>query len=1710
MASSLEYNLTQSLGSSSLANLFRGTDGKGHGALFRVSLPGALDRSLIQLFQNDFSLSQELGTRCPSVLQALYLDIKSDSAVLQLENFPGQPLASLTLPLSTGEFLELATALVRGLQEIHDEGVVHCFLNPNSILYERESGKVKICDFGFALQPSGRSTPLGPGLAKEEFAYMSPEQSGRIGRPVDSRTDFYSLGIIFYQLLSGRLPFEAHDALGWFHSHMTVVPPPLSTRAPECPPTLENIVSKLLSKMAEERYQSTRGLLADLEFCKKKHQEGGSIPAFPLGKQERNSYFAIPERLYGREAEFSQLKRAFEKTAASGELEILSISGYSGVGKTSLVRKLEATVIERNGKIVSGKFDRQNGGVPHFTFVMILRELVLDLLAAGESSLQSWKMRIHKAIGENTSFLTELVPEFALLAPGTSGNLSEKTAPAERESRLQNAVQTFLNMLAGPSHPLVLFLDDLQWADTASLKLFEGLATGGGLRHILLICSYRENEVDHDHPLARTFTKIRESGRNIPELRLEPLSRDLVLSLLVDALHEDPEYLKPLVDQIFAKTAGNPFFVQQFLRTIYSERLLRFDGPSGHWTWSLEKIADLNYTDSALDLITKMISRLPATTRATLEIAAYLGPSFDADLLSRITLLGFDETREALVLAEQEHLVVKERDSWKFQHDKIRQAAFELSAPEARARTHLEIGRKLHSRNSWEQIQISPFEIVNHLNAGRSQIRDREELSRLARLNLVAGKKAKSSAAQKAAADYFHIGLSLLDEQSWTQDYQLTFDLHLESAEADYQASEFVSAKRKLALLEAHARTDSEKAQAYSVWMSLYTTMGEMNSAIGAGMRALSLLGWDFPLAPTKDQAEKAELAVSAALRERDVEALVDLPELEERRLLLTMKLLNGVLLPAHFVGGHLNKFVTAQMILLGIRNGVTPEFVLSLSWFAATLVSRSIGRYEEGYRIGKLSYELMKKHSYLQCKSRVCLFFGDIVNFYKHPFREDRSFILEGFEAGVATGDLVSACYHCNHLITNMIVTGEPLEDVLRECRQRLKFVRKARDPNIEDILIGQERYLMNLLGLTASPFTFDGPGFNAEEFEHHIEGSEMTLMKFWYYSMKMKALFIAGDQIGALRAANVAEEFSGADQFDAESTQFFFFFVLVLAGSFRDFSDTERQTALTRIRSSLGFLAAWSEACPQNFECRHLLAKAELARIESRLLEALSLYEQGIASAEKNGFPHIAAIGCELAGKCLREQGHTVGAEGYETRALFFFNSWGARGKATALRKKIIGTSAETDSEQGLSEQKPSHLSFSNLVDLNAVVKAQRAISSELVPDSLYRKILKIALENAGAQRACLVLMVEDRLKVQAEIEGDRFLAVSENIEETKILPRSIVQYAARLKRKVLLSDARKANPFSADDYLRDRQPVSILCLPILRKNELLALLYLENNLASHSFSEESQMALEMLASQAAISIENSNLYEDLKRSLRARDEFMAIASHELKSPLSSASIYVQTLRIIIQKRELGRYSEEKLLQLLDSSTNSLKHLASLVDQLLDVTRITLGNLVLSPETVNLSSLISDVAARFREDLKNADCALVLDLEPEIHGHWDKLRLEQVITNLLSNAIKYAAGQPIVIKTRNQGENAVISVQDRGIGIAPADRKRLFRPFERAVPYRSISGFGLGLFIVRKVVDSHFGSISLDSEVGKGTTFTIELPLRKLPLKEGVHGEF
>ncbi|KYF88326.1 protein kinase, partial [Sorangium cellulosum] len=1459
--------------------------------------PRALGR-----LHHEHEVARALDT--PAVVKPCAIEALGDQVALVLEDFGGRSLDQLLDgPMPLERFFPIALRLAGALAELHRQHVIHKDIKPQNLLCNPETGEVKITDLGIAcLAPRESQELVHDGLIEGTLAYMAPEQTGRMNRWIDERTDLYSLGVTFYEMLTGTLPFHAGDPVAWVYCHIAQKPQPPHAVVPSIPPALSAVVLKLLAKAAEERYQSALGLRYDLDACFAQLRASGTIQAFPLGQRDVSDQLQVPQRLYGREREVEALLAVFDRVAAQGRPELALVSGYSGIGKSSLVAELHRPVARARGFFLSGKFDQLKRDIPYHAFLQAFRGLVQEILCVSEDELERWRQRLREALGPSGGLLADVLPELALLL-GPQPPAPELPA-AESRHRFHATLRRFVAACARKEHPMVLFLDDLQWADAGSLQLLEQLVTHAEAEHLLLVGAYRDNEVGPAHPLSLMLSDARKGGAAVTELVLAPLSAADVGALVAATVRAPAEQVEPLARLVHEKTGGNPFFLIQFLIALHQERLLAFDADERAWRWDIAAIRDKGFSDNVVDMMTGKLRRLSASTQDALKLAACLGSSFTLDILEVIANRPAAELSEALAAAVREGLLLCRDVTYRFLHDRVQQAAYSLIPAAQLPEVHLCIGRLLLEGRSPEEREEALFDIVAHLNRGAALVRSPAERAELAALNLRAGRRARAAAAHESTAALFAAGMALLGEDRWEAQYALAYDLSLERAHAAYVTGHFEEAERLIGELMERARTQLERAAVVELAVALNVTRGQCGRAVEIGLSCLRAFGIELSLPVTDAQVEEETESVWRALGDQAIEDLIHLPPMDHPEIKVVMRVLIGVTVPALFVDVRLHYVLLARMIKLSLRHGNTESSPYAYTSFAKVLGPR-FGRYTEAYLFGKLAYDLADSSPSLAAKSAVFSLFGDLVVFWTHHYRETFFYRRLGFNAAVECGDWNSACYNCLFGAVFPLLCGEPLEDVLREAEDRLRFVRKAGYELVHDVLLSVPHMVQALRGRPARFSMLDGSELDQEAFEARLPPGNL---RGFYYGLKAQARFVLGSPEEACAATArvfVDDDWkTAAHVLVAES---FYYRALALAATF---GEAHRASASPRGELPGGLLdcerqlGVWAESCPENFGHKHALVCAEIARLRGQELEALRLYEQAIASARENGFVQHEAIACELAAGLCRARGLTTPADAYLQRARAGYFRWGAHAKVEQLDQRY----------PHLVERRPIAPTVTFAVraeqfDVLSVVKAAQSISGELKLPRLLEMLLRIVVEHAGAEDGYVLLLQGDRLSTAAALAASEGAARLLDAEETMTaaLPRSIFNYVRRSHERVLLDDAAARHPFSEDEYLAQKRPRSVLCLPIVRQDRLLGLLYLENKLVAGVFTPARLSVLELLASQSAISLENAMLYSRVEQENAERRR----AERELRANQATLQAIVDnSAAVIYLKDREGRH--------------------------------------------------------------------------------------------------------------------------------------------------------------------------------------------------------
>ncbi|HUB47472.1 MAG TPA: AAA family ATPase [Acetobacteraceae bacterium] len=1421
---------------------------------------------------HEYSLKDELDGAWAA--RPLVLERVQRRTRLILDDPGGQSLeAMLGRPMEVGPFLHLARGLAQAVAGLHQRGLIHKDIKPEHILAEPATGKAWLIGFGLASRlPRERQPVAHPEEIAGTLAYMAPEQTGRMNRSIDTRSDLYALGVTLYHMLTGVLPFTASDPLEWVHCHIARQPVPPARRLAGIPEPISNIVMKLLAKAAEDRYQTAAGLEADLRVCLTEWGSAGHIADFPLGTRDASDRLLIPEKLYGREREIETLLSAFDRVVSSGIPELVLVSGYSGVGKSSVVGELHKMLVPQRALFAAGKFDQYKRDIPYATLAQAFQDLIRPLLAESDAALAPWREALQDAVGPNGQLMVNLVPELALIIGEQSP--APELPPQDQQARFQLVFRRLLGVFARPEHPLALFIDDLQWLDPATLELIEHLVTYPDVKHLLVVGAYRDNEIGPTHPLVRTIAAIRAAGGQVREIVLAPLRLNNMTRLLADALHTEPERVRPLAALAFEKTDGNPFFTAQFLLALADEALLTFDRAAAAWTWDLTRIRAKGFTNNVVDLMAAKLRRLPLATRKALGELACLGNVANTTTLALVHGATEGTTHVALWEAVRSGLVVRVDSTYRFLHDRIQEAAYALVPAPERPAAHLRIARLLAAATPAEALEENVFDIVNQFSRGAALIAGQQEREQVAELNFVAGKRARAATAYDAALQYFAAGRALLGDTGWERRYRLTFDLELNWAECEYLIGNLASAQARLAALATRAQTTIDIAAVTCVRINLFTILDQSDSAVSVGLEYLRRVDGTWSSHATETDVRQAYDSLWQQLGSRSIEAQLDLPLMQDPERSATMDVLTVLTSPALFTSLHLFRLVVGRMATLSLEYGNTDGSSLAYAWLGGVL-GTYFGQYQAGLRFGRLGLDLVEKRGLNRFKARVYLVFAVHVAHWTQPLETSRAYLRRAFEAALQAGDLSYAGYCCIDLMTNRIAAGDPLGDAEREAEKGLEFAQKVGFGLASNCITGQLRLIRMMRGLTADFGSFSDAEFDEHRFEQYLDNDpQLALSASYYWIRRLQASVYAGDEAYAIVAESKAAPLLWTTPTQFELAEYHFYAALACAARCDSAPAERRPRHLETVAAHQNHIAVWATQCPTTFANRAALVGAEIARLEGRDLDAMRLYEDAVRLSREHGFIHNEALAHERAARFCTARGFQTMADAYLKNARHCYLSWGAHGKVRQL-DQLYPRLAKDSPVPGPTTTIGASVEH---LDLATVLKVSQAVSSEIVQEKLLHTLLRTALEHAGAERGLLILSREAERQIAAEAtttSGDSLTVQLRGEPVTAAaLPQSVLHYVLRTLQAVVLDDAAAESAFAADPYIQQRQARSILCLPLLHQSKLVGVLYLENNLAPRVFAPDRIAVLKLLASQAAISLENSRLYRELaEREARIR---------------------------------------------------------------------------------------------------------------------------------------------------------------------------------------------------------------------------------------------
>ena len=1431
---------------------------------------------------HEFEITKDLNLR--GILRPYTLQKIDGTLALILEDVGGQSLKSFTASrrLSLREFLDIAIPLVETLGELHQNNVIHKNINPANIIINRKTAEVKLTNFSISSvlhQEDPRI--ISPTVTKADFAYISPEQTGRMNCILDYRTDFYSLGVTFYEILTGRFPFQATDALELVHSHMAKRPLPPHEVNSTVPTAISEIVSKLMAKTAEERYLSASGLQADFERCLRMLEETGKIEDFEIGRQDISEKFRIVQGLYGREKEIEVLLGLFDQVSR-GKTEMALVSGYAGIGKTSLVNESYKHITTKKVHFISGKFDQLHRNVPYSALIDAFKELVRDLLTERRDVLEHWKEELLSVLGPNGQIIIDVISDVELII-GSQPPVVD-LGPVESQNRFNLVFRNFIRVFCDKEHPMVIFLDDLQWVDTATLRLIGLLMTDEDMQYLLLIGAYRDNEVDSSHPLAISLESLKENGAPITQIEVGPLGNLHVTRLIADTLSRDQESVMTLANLVVQKTNGNPFFVNQFLTTLYEEDLLIFEAEKREWQWEMPRIQALDITGNVVELLIKRLERLSYETQHLLRLAACIGNRFDLETLSQIADKTPADTFHELLPASQEGIIIpfsgseakdlpdqeaiKGGKSFKFLHDRVQQAVYALTEEQEKKKVHLKIGRLLFENAESKAREERLFDILNHLNPARDLVTQQTDRDALAELNLNAGRKAKVSAAYEMAFEYLKMGLGLLDSYSWRDQYELALELHNEATEVACLSGHFEQMENLVEAVNQNVHTVQDKVAVYQFRVLGYWAQNKLSEAVDAALDILQMLGMKFTRELTLTGIRRSVNQTQSAVDRKTTEELLNLPQMRDPVNLAILRIIKDAAFCAYSTRFEL--FV--QLLLAGIklilRHGNTSLAPFFYCFYGSVLCGVA-GDIESGYKYGQLGLDLLERLNAKEIMCRTVFTFNVYIRHFKEHIKETVKPLAEGYQAGLETGDLPYAAYCALSHCVRMYMASTNLTEVKKEMEIYADAIRKINQPLVVDVFQMFHQVIFNMLNDSEQPWMLIGEVYDERaQLPFHQEANNRFALHYFYFNkLILTCMFTQYDE--AVESADMAERYLDEVTGGLAVPVFHFYDSIARLGAYDSIIEEERKRNLKKIASNQKKMKMWANHAPMNHLHKYHLVEAERCRVLGKDLEALDHYDRAIQLAKENEYINEEAYANELAAKFWLAKEKEEIAKVYLGKALHLYAHWGATRKVRDLEEKYALLIFETPIENSTADRllpKSGTLSL----DLSTMMKASQAISSEILLDRLLKTFMKIVIENVGAQAGSLILQSDGRLLVKAHCAVDRNEVLLEPflpVAEADYLSDAIVTYVARTGKHLVLDDAAQEGMFRNDSYVRSRRPRSILCAPILHKSELIGALYLENNLISKAFTPERLEVLKVLSSQIAISLENARLYGDLK---------------------------------------------------------------------------------------------------------------------------------------------------------------------------------------------------------------------------------------------------
>jgi len=1496
--------------------IYRGFDNQEEKpVVIKTNRPNFFFPRIIAQINYEYDIAQNLDSK--GILKPYKLEKYLNGLALIFDDNGGKSLGSFlkTEKMDLENFLKIATSLAQTIGEIHSQNVIHKDIKPQNIIIMPTSLETKIIDFGISSKISLKFQNLGnPDILEGTLAYISPEQTGRMNRVVDYRTDFYSLGILFYEVITGKLPFNSSDSMELVHYHLAVQPktPALVNKA--IPEAISQIIMKLLSKNAENRYQSGFGLKADLEECSHQYKTKGKIEVFPLGTKDFSGRFQIPQKLYGREADNEKLMQSFHR-ASLGAVEVMLVSGPPGVGKSVLVHEIHKPITAKRGYFISGKFDQFQKNIPYFAIREALEEFVKLLLTEKKQTLEDWKIWILDSVGENGKLLIDIIPSLALII-GDQPDVPE-IGPQESQVRFNLTFQSFIRAISRREHPLVLFIDDLQWADFASLNILNLILTDKDIKYFFIVCSYRDNEVDSAHPFVLMMDDVRKTNTEIETIVLSNLLQKDVNDLISESLNIEPSQTKELTELVYRKTLGNAFFTCEFLKSLYEEELLTYDHTQNQWNWEIKRIADMNMTDNVIILMTQKLEKLSLQTREVLKLASCIGSKFSLRVISIVHEKTEGETLKDLWSSVEEDLSIpldenyklinsvdfenKKESEFKFAHDRVHQASYTLIDEARKKEIHLKIARLLLYHISDANLVDKVFDIANQFNNALELIHDEKEKLKVAKLNLMAARKARSATAYEESKAYLDKALSILADKTWKTDYDLMLQIHHSLIEVEFLQNNPERAEKYSEIVLKKAKTNSDRIRVFELKAYYFSKIGEFGKGLDTVVTALKLIDYKLKRNPGQLDVILKLLKTKLVLSRYGYEKILKLPLMKDKEKLDATKfyILGGA--PAFIVGSNALPIVVFEACVLTVKNGISPYSSYAFAAYGLILCG-VLGEMESGYKYGELSFKLWARVRDPEMEPRINHVFYSLIKHWKDDLRSCIAPIQANTNIALNVGDYEYYAFSLCMYLAYKVYVGEHLKSIFEECTKYTNIYAENMEAAIQFVAPNIE-YALKLMSTTIpTDFELSGKYFDASKHIPLMRENNKTGLSF-YYVAKIHLALLFKDYSQALVWVNESKTVIENAALAMYNQVRYYFFKGIIHAKLIENKIGDKNTHYKELNGVIKKFKKWASHCPVNHKYSYLLLRALRLGLENKYEQTSIFFEESIKLAEENGFVNDVALINELTAEFYFSHDKQKIGNAYIRDANKSYIAWGAQAKVTFLHDKypkIFEENTRSESRGNQSQFTSINVRHGTIgnsgttvgntaqMDIESVVKVSQTLSGEIHLEKLFQKVMKILIENAGAEKCFLILIDNDSFLIQAEggVGLSSFpILQSLVVDNDQYLPLSIIEYVARTKESLVLKDAAKDGNFTHSEYIIKNKTKSVICTPIVKQGKLFGILYLENNLVAGAFTPNRLEILRLLSSQIGISVENAMFYQNLEGKVQDRTKQLEEKSHQLE---------------------------------------------------------------------------------------------------------------------------------------------------------------------------------------------------------------------------------